>query len=313
MKYIKRIGLALVVLAIFAFLLRSCGALKNPQRPAAPADANGAFRTMADGTRIFVFAYSPNANHQRTVYILSGITGINHLREMDLVRALGGEENRVVVIHPRGTGYSDGRRGDVGDFDKILADYLAVINRDEGSGKRFLFGHSMSTAMAVTIAGQVSDLAGTVLVNPPIRLKSSEGMTPTAGEYIKYALYYIFAPHTPIVNMAGDPGQIKNTEERREAEERNNDPLLVKYFSLYCMMNSQKLMDAMVERSKQCATPLLLLYGTADSLVDKSGVDELFAAWKDGRKKYLLVDQGPHGKLTVLKAQGAMRDWIRAQ
>ena len=89
------------------------------------------------------------------------------------------------------------RGGDVRDFDKILADYLAVINHDDRSGKRFLFGHSMSTAMAVAIAGRVRDLSGIVLVNPPLRRKSSAGMTPTTGEYIKYALYYIFrAAHT---------------------------------------------------------------------------------------------------------------------
>lgn len=311
MKYLSWIGLFLVSLAIVTFLLRSCAGLKNPPQPAAPVDANGAFQTMADNTRIFVYTYSPNASQQRTVYVLSGITGISHWHEMDLVRALAGAENRVVIIHPRGTGYSDGPRGDVRDFDKILADYLAVINHDEGSGKRFLFGHSMSTAMAVAIAGRVRDLAGIVLVNPPIRRKSSEGMTPTTGEYIKYALYYVLAPHTPIVNMAGDPARIKNAAERHEAEARNSDPLLVKYFSLYCMMNSQKLMGTMAEKSKHCTTPLLLLYGTADSLVDKSGCDDLYAAWKDERKKYLLVEKGPHGKLTVLKAQAAIRDWIR--
>jgi alpha-beta hydrolase superfamily lysophospholipase len=313
MKYLKWIGLFLAGLVIFTFLLRSCGGLKNPPQPAAPSDAHGGFQPMADGTRIFVYAYSPNVNHQRTVYILAGITGINHWREMDLIRALSGGENRVVVIHPRGSGYSDGPRGDVRDFDKIPADYLAVINHDDKSGKRFLFGHSMSTAMAIAIAGQVRDLAGIVLVNPPLRRKSSAGMTPTTGEYIKYALYYIFAPHTPIVNMAGDSAKIKNAEERQEAEERGNDPLLVKYFSLYCMMNSKKLMDALVEKSKHCDIPLLLVYGTADSLVDKSGCDELYASWKGARKKYLLIEQGPHGKLTVLKAQATIRDWIKGQ
>jgi alpha-beta hydrolase superfamily lysophospholipase len=311
MKYMSWIGLLLVGLVIFTFLLRSCGGMKNPPQPVAPPDANGAFQPMPDGTRIFVYTYSPNDDYQRTIYILAGITGINHLREMDTIKALSNGENRIVVIHPRGTGYSDGPRGDVRNFKKILADYLTIINRDDKSGKRFLFGHSMSTAMAVAIAGQVRDLAGTVLVNPPIRRKSSEGMTPTTGEYIKYALYYIFAPHTPIVNMAGDPGRIKNSEERKEAEERGNDPLLVKYFSLYCMMNSKKLMDAMVEKSRRCDTPLLLIYGTADSLVDKSGCDELFAGWKDKRKSYQLIDQGPHGKLTVLKAQADIRDWIK--
>jgi alpha-beta hydrolase superfamily lysophospholipase len=313
MKYMSRIGLSLVVLAIFTFLLRSCGGMKNPPQPAAPADANGRFQPMPDGTRIFVFTYSPNENYQRTIYILAGITGINHLRETDLIQALSGGENRIVIIHPRGTGYSDGPRGDVRDFDKILTDYLAVINHDDRSGKRFFFGHSMSTAMAVAIAGQVRGLAGIVLVNPPIWRKSSAGMTPTLGEYIKYALYYILAPHTPIVNMAGEPGRIKNAEERKEAEERDNDPLLVKYFSLYCMMNSKKLMDALVEKSKHCDIPLLLVYGTADSLVDKSGCDELYASWKGARKKYLLIEQGPHGKLTVLKAQATIRDWIKGQ
>ncbi len=311
MKYLRWIGLFLIGLVVFTFLLRSCGGMKNPPQPAAPPDANGAFQPMPDGTRIFVFTYSPSDKYQKTIYILAGITGINHLREMDMIEALSGGENRIVVIHPRGTGYSDGARGDVRDFDKILADYLAVINHDDRSGKRFLFGHSMSTAMAVAIAGQVRDLCGIVLVNPPLHRKSSAGMTPTTGEYIKYALYYIFAQHTPIVNMAGDPGRIKNAEERKEAEARGDDPLLVKYFSLYCMMNSKKLMDTMVEKSRRCDVPLLLIYGTADSLVDKSGCDELYANWKDGRKSYMLIEQGPHGKLTVLKAQAAIRDWIK--
>ena len=76
------------------------------------------------------------------------------------------------------------------------------------------------------------------------------------------------------------------------------------------MMNSKKLMDTMVEKSRRCHIPLLLIYGTADSLVDKSGCDELYANWKDGRKSYMLIEQGPHGKLTVLKAQAAIRNWI---
>ncbi len=311
MKYVRWTGLFLVGLVAFMVILRSCGGMKNPPQPVAPADAHGRFQSMPDGTRIFVYAYSPDKNSHRTIYILAGITGINHLREMDMIRALSGGENRIVVIHPRGTGYSDGPRGDVGNFNEILADYLAVINHDDKGGKRFLFGHSMSTAMAVAIAGRVRDLAGIVLVNPPIRLKSSPGMTPTTGEYIKYALYYIFAPHTPIVNMAGEPGRIKNAEERQEAEERNHDPLLVKYFSLYCMMNSKKLMDAMIEKSRHCSVPLLLIYGTKDSLVDKSGCDELFVSWKDKRKSYQLIEQGPHGKVTVLKAQETIRDWMK--
>ena len=50
----------------------------------------------------------------------------------------------------------------------------------------------------------------------------------------------IFARHKPIVNMAGGPSLIENEEDRKESEQRINDPLLVKHFSMYMMMESKK-------------------------------------------------------------------------
>ncbi|MCK7511305.1 MAG: hypothetical protein MZV70_49450 [Desulfobacterales bacterium] len=182
---------------------------------------------MADGTRIFVYACSPDEDYQRTIYILSGITGINHMKEMDLVRALSGGENRVVVHPParyRLFRWCAGRRSRLSK--KIQADYLAVINHDDQSGKRFIaLAYSMSHGHGGRNRRSSQGSCRSRVGEPAyVRLKSSAGMTPTTGEYIKYALYYIFAPHTPIVNMAGDPGRIENAAERREAVERNNDP-----------------------------------------------------------------------------------------
>ena len=38
-------------------------------------------------------------------------------------------------------------------------------------------------------------------------------MSPRVTDYIKYAFYFVFAPHVPIVDMSGDPGLIKNPED----------------------------------------------------------------------------------------------------
>jgi alpha-beta hydrolase superfamily lysophospholipase len=305
MKYAFLINLIPISLGFF-----SCAAMHNLPRPEIPSDSSGVYHSMPDGTRIFAYTYIPGPRYEATIYVLSGVTGINHHKETDVIEALSGGENRVVIIHPRGTGYSDGTRGDMADYSLMLDDYVAIINADEVSGKRILFGHSMSAAITVAIADRVNHVAGIILVNPPFRLKSSEGMTPSFAEYVKYGFYYVFAPHAPIVNMAGDPALVKNPDEKRETEERQNDPLLVRYFSLYCMMESRKLMDSMVINAKRCTNPLLLIHGTDDSIVEESGCREIFDNWGAAAKEYLAVEHGPHGKLTVLMAQDTIRAWV---
>jgi alpha-beta hydrolase superfamily lysophospholipase len=141
-------------------------------------------------------------------------------------------------------------------------------------------------------------------------MRSSPGMAPGIGDYVKYAFYMIFAPHTPIVNMAGDPSKILDREERIEAETRSRDPLLVKYISMYVMMESKYLLDNMVKYAGNSNCPLLLLYGSNDSIVEKSGCDEIYRSWKSSNKEYKRIENGPHGKLTVIMAKNIIHSWL---
>jgi hypothetical protein len=72
-------------------------------------------------------------------------------------------------------------------------------------------------------------------------------MSPGFSLYLQYVCYYLFVKHKPIVNMAGDPSKIENEEDKRESEKRINDTLLVKYFSIYYMNESRKLINSMVD------------------------------------------------------------------
>lgn len=288
--------------------------MKNFDKPEIIDKNEGHFVKVRDGLQLFVYDYQPIENYNSTIFIISGITGINHNSEKELIDVLSNNENRVVVIHPRGTGYSDGLRGDISNFEDFINDYSEIISSDKDYGLKqhqvFLFGHSMSGAILLAAADSLQNIAGAILVNPPFIRKEAKGMSPSFGQHVKYAGYYLFAKHTPIVNMVGDPSEIVNEEDRKESELRINDPFLVKYFSIYMMMESKKVMDLMIDYSKTANYPLLLIYGEKDNIVDKKGCDQIFENWKSTDKQFVLVENGAHGKLTVILSKDIIYKWM---
>jgi len=313
---LKKSKLLKGALLLISLLLISCSGLKNPDRPIPAGNDEGSFITVRDGIKIFVYEYIPKREFNNTIYIISGITGINHKSEKDVIGRLSNNENRVVVIHPRGTGYSDGKRGDNSNLSEFIADYVEIIKADKyyqyGERKIILYGHSMSCAIALLVANELQKTDGLILVNPPYKLKSARGMSPKFRDYLKYIGYFIFASHIPIVNMTGDPSVIENETDKRESELRMNDPLLVKYFSMRYMFEAKKIMDSMIKNARHADYPLLLLYGQNDVVVDKMGCDEIYGSWKSQKKNYAVIKDGSHGKSTVINGIDIILSWIKS-
>lgn len=303
---------SLLLLLIPSF---SCASMKDPEGPGIPFENEGYFFTSGDGCKLFVYDYQPVENYKSTIYIISGITGINHRAEKEIIRLLGNHENRVVVIHPRGTGFSEGRRGDISNFQDFINDYTCIISSDKdynsAEHKTVLFGHSMSTAVLLAVAGNLKNTGGAILINPPYIMKKARGMSPGFGEYIKYAWFYLFSRHKPIVNMAGNPSAIADEEDRNESLARMTDPMLVKYFSLHMMMESKRIMDSMVVYAKTADYPLLLICGDRDNIVDRKGCDLIYKAWKCERKQYKTIKNGSHGKSTVMLSGDFIHQWLK--
>lgn len=245
--------------------------MKNPEKPILTTEDEGYFYLSKDGCKLFISDYQTIDEYKASIFIISGITGINHFAEKDLIEQISNKKYRVVVIHPRGTGYSDGKRGDSENFLNLIDDYVEIIKSDKNylskDNKLILFGHSMSTAVLLAVADKIGKLSGAILVNPPYKLKKAKGMSPNFSQYLQYVWYYLFNRHKAIVNMAGNPELIENEEDKKESENRINDPLLVKYFSLYMMNESRKLMNSMLTYSQTANYPLLLLYGLKDNIV----------------------------------------------
>jgi alpha-beta hydrolase superfamily lysophospholipase len=277
----------------------------------------GLFYSASDGCRLFIYDYRPAASYHASIFVISGITGINHHNEKDVIQLLANHENRVVVIHPRGTGYSEGIRGDISDIQLVIDDYKKIITSDRdyifNQHPFFLFGHSMSCAVLLAIAHELKNIDGAILVNPPYKQKKTKGVSPDFGQYIKYAFYMLFAKHKPIVNMAGNPSVIESAEDRTESEQRQKDPLLVKYFSMFYMNEVKKILHSMPDYAKQAEYPLLLIYGSKDSIVDKAGCDLIYKHWKNANKTYKIIENGTHGKSTVIKAKDIITQWIKGK
>lgn len=100
--------------------------------------------------------------------------------------------------------------------------------------------------------------------------------------------------------MAGNPARLENSEDRKESEIRSNVPLLVRYFSMYMMTESKKLMNTMLDYSKAANYPLLPLHGEKDNLIDKKECDLLYDTWKSQNKQYTIIAGGSQGKSTVI-------------
>jgi alpha-beta hydrolase superfamily lysophospholipase len=75
-------------------------------------------------------------------------------------------------------------------------------------------------------------------------------------------------------------------------------------------MGSRKLMNSMIEYSKNADYPLLLIYGEKDNIVDKRGCDLIFEAWRCKNKQFVVIENGTHGKSTVVLAKSAITRWL---
>lgn len=82
--------------------------MKNLDKPIVPNEPQGRFFTTEDGVKLFVYEHRPSDHFLRDIFIIYGVTGINHESENDIIELLSNNKNRVVVPHPRGIGYSEG-------------------------------------------------------------------------------------------------------------------------------------------------------------------------------------------------------------
>ncbi len=210
----------------------------------------------------------------------------------------------TAASHPRGTGQSEGVRGDIDDYALFLADLeqgLAWLRQRFTAKPIFLFGHSAGAALALAleVVARTPHVAGLVLVNPAYKLSSSEGMRPSVTDYVRYGVNCVFRRSTLTVDMNRAPSQVREAADRAEAEAMQRDPLVVRHFSLRYLLAQRRVMDRSVTNAKATDAPLLLIQGARDWVVDPTGNDALLAAARTTDKVKVIAADGAHGSTAV--------------
>ena len=218
----------------------------------------------------------------------------------------------TAVFHARGTGFSDGPRGDGEDYALVLSDYRLFLEHLAGRFSRiFLLGHSAGAALALEIAvAPPTPLAGLALVNPAWKLTYAKGMGPTFGDYIGYAANRLFRPATLTVDMNRSPSLVTFGPDREEAEAMQRDPLVVRYFSLRYLSAQRIVMNRSPRNLAAVDAPLLLVQGAHDALVDPASFDELLGAARVADKRRLVAPDGGHGTSAVETMVGPLMAWF---
>jgi alpha-beta hydrolase superfamily lysophospholipase len=268
----------------------------------------------SDGTRLYERAYPSAGPRRGMVLYVAGITGLGGDEQPEFVSALVGRGFEVRFLHPRGTGYSDGARGDIADLDRYLGDYRDYARAVAPAGTPVIVvGHSMGGVFALRIAASLPQTAGLVLINPAHRYAANPGSSPTFLQYVAYAACMVLVPGDRVVDMGGRPEVITDPDDRAEAIRRRDDPLVVRWFSMRAMLAAKQIMDDAPADAARCRCPLLLIDGDADRIVDRAGHAALFNAYAGADKTRLTVPGAGHGYTTVLKAMPTIAGWVDAR
>ncbi len=303
-----------VTFLIASALLVTCASFPRLDRPplAPPDDAH--WLDGGSGLRLYSAIDRP-PGATATVWFVLGPEIRSSPLYPRLTEALHRAGFATAVVHPRGAGYSDGPRGDAEDFEAVLADHARFFAELErlSPGPVFLFGHSAGAAFALDVLTRSPrPIAGLVLVNPAYRFKQTEGMTPTAGQVVQFAVNLVFRPAAITVDMNSNPDVVAFGPDREEGLAMQHDPLVVRYFSMRFMTAEQRVLQASKQAIASVDAPLLIVEGAHDALIDPAGTDELFALARSPDKRRLSAPDGGHGPSAVETMTDPLVDWLLA-
>jgi alpha-beta hydrolase superfamily lysophospholipase len=229
-----------------------------------------------------------------------------------LTTALHSAGFATAIVHGRGTGFSNGMRGDIDDYALFLSDYQLFHDH---LAKRFsyifVFGQSVGAAIALEIAASLlTPLAGLVLVNPAWKLIYAKGMRPNLRDYAVYAANYLFRPSALTIDMNRSPSEVAFLPDREEAQAMQLDPLVVRYFSLRYLLAQRKIMNRCLQNLVKVQAPLILVQGAHDALVDPASFDVFLSEARVVDKRKLIAPDGGHGSSAVETMVAPLVEWF---
>jgi lysophospholipase len=234
------------------------------------------FFSARDGLRLYWQTVRPAdpATAPAHVAVVHGF--FEHLgRHLEVTNALVNAGYVVHLIDVRGHGQSGGKRAFVQKFDDYLADldlFLARVKEAAKAKPVFLLGHSHGGLICARYLLDKPDaVRGVVFSAPYFRLKLPvPPLKLWAGKLIGKLL--------PSLPMKNELHAEQLTRDVAIQQATRSDPLFLQVATPGWFLESTAAQEAVLRRATEFVTPLLLLTGTADPVVDGAAAKEFFDA-----------------------------------
>jgi alpha-beta hydrolase superfamily lysophospholipase len=214
----------------------------------------------------------------------------------------------VVAVDFRGHGQSAGRRGVVGRYDDLVGDLETTL---EWAGRqfpeldRFVLAHSNGGQVALrTVLGGRMTIEALVVSNPLIRV-----MVPVPPA--KLRLGRVLAVVAPWLTLKGELNVEALTRDPEIQVEHQTDPLRHSRMSAPLYFGMLAGGDLLLAQAHEIHTPILMLLGGSDTVLDPKSSREFFDRLGSDDKTLLYYPTMVHEPLNDLGREQVVDDVVR--
>lgn len=267
-----------------------------------------------DGLKIAYRIWGSEDDAQKIIVILHGLGGQS---EFFVLLADHVVDLKIVVYAPdyRGHGLSEGKRGDIKDFNSYLDDtneFLELIKKMHPNKPIFIAGESMGGCVAVNYQAKYPE-DGLILFAPAVKqgvhFSVKDLLLIIGGFFI-----YLFNRGWAIIPARGREEQGIQNEIHRQYDA--TDPLHLDKYSPRYVLQILKYVNEAFREAVQIECPLLIFQGTKDSGVSPEGVEEFFNNCPTKDKTFHKIENGYHALMTDPCAMEyglweKLREWLQ--
>ena len=242
-----------------------------------------------DGTGLFVASTDPGPAAARGSILLTHGMGEHSGRYRHVVQRLNAAGFRVVAWDLRGHGRSEGRRGDIRDYDLLVADLLEVWSLARpGPGPIFLYGHSLGGQITLNFAVRhCPEAAGLIVTSPWLRLAFVPSRRKLLLAWIAAHLWPSFTQDTEmaLTRLSRDLDFLKALPDLHLVHHR----MSARMYQALLAGARRASCDA-----SQLPYPMLLVHGSRDPVTSVSATEQFFHNLQSHDKSLVIVPEALH-------------------
>ncbi|PQJ77083.1 alpha/beta hydrolase [Polaribacter glomeratus] len=251
------------------------------------------------------------AKSTKAVIVLVHGMGEHSGRYTHVAKKLTENEYSVVAFDHFGHGKTTGKRGHNPSFEAVLESVTKTIEKAKEFFPEkpiFLYGHSMGGNAVINYSIRINhDLKGVIATSPFLKLAFQPPK-------IKLTVGKILQKIAPSITMGNELDASDISREKIEVEKYINDPLVHDKISPNFSLTFIETGQWAIENANKLKTPMLLLHGTGDKIIDYKGTQE-FANNSD-KATLKLYEGGYHELQNDLCKEEMLQDvvnWLNSQ